>query len=107
MTTETQEQEYTREEIRDQFLDTVRCYVKIWHNEPTLTEEEKLNGLAFSMLAFIDGGTNMPCFKLIADTHPSDKQYNIDNGEKYYPEDCDIAGDLHEHFYLNNKPIKK
>ena len=44
----------------------------------------------------------LPGFRLAPMSHKDDKQYNIDNGENYFPinnEDdvnCDIAGGLHE-----------
>jgi hypothetical protein len=98
--------EYTEEEVRDQFLNYIREMVDEWDAANNKTTKEKLNGLAFTILAAIDGNSpDVPSFILAPFPHEDDKQYKIDNGENYYPDNngidvkCDIAGDLHEKFY--------
>ncbi len=41
----------------------------------------------------------MPGFKVIPDPHPSDRESQASRGENWFPNDCDIAGYLHELFY--------
>lgn len=99
--------EYTEEEVRQQFLDHVRHLVNYWDKESRVAnQKERLNGLAFSILSAIDGcSASLPSFILAPLPHEDDKQYHIDNGDNYYPENhkldikCDIAGDLNENFY--------
>lgn len=100
--------EYTTEEIREQFLDHIRAMVNYWDSIPKETTKEKLDGLAFSILAALDGSSaGLPGFIVAPLPHQDDKQYNIENDENYYPENDeienqikgDIAGLLHELFY--------
>jgi hypothetical protein len=66
----------------------------------------RFEGLAFSLLVILDGGTDLPGFKLSPDPHPSDKEFNQKRGENWFPKDCDIAGELHE-LFRNFKPEGK
>lgn len=98
--------EYTEDEVRNQFLDHVKVMVDYWENNVGhKTTKERLEGLAFSILVAIDGGSGLPSFILAPRPHEDDKQYNVDNEENYYPENhnsdvkCDIAGGLHENFF--------
>ena len=95
--------EYTTEEIREQFINHVRDLIDYWDKTDRETSKEKLEGLAFSLLATIDGSSvDLPAFILATAPHECDKQYHINNNENYYPEnqsDSNIAGFLHELFY--------
>jgi hypothetical protein len=98
--------EKTEEEVRNEFLNHIRHLVKYWNTIDDRPSEEKLNGLAFSILAALDGGAGGLCGFIVApNTHEDDKQYHIDEGRNYYPENhnsdvkCDIAGSLHEFYY--------
>lgn len=91
---------YSHEECQKMFLDHVRNMVSYWLDEKRTPEtKEKLNGLAFSILVLLDGGTSLPGFKVVPTPHPDDKQFQIDEGDDYWPDDVDIAGGLHEMFY--------
>lgn len=100
--------EYTADEVQEQFLNHIRMLVDYWGEESSNhTQTERLSGLAFSILSAIDGcSASLPGFVLAPLPHEDDKQYNINNGENYYPQNhqvdinCDIAGDLHSHFRL-------
>jgi len=97
---------YTEDEIREQFLNRVRQVAKYWLNLEGKTEEEKINGAMFSVLATIDGSAvELPGFQLIAgkdrfhlitNPHEDDKDFHIERGERWYPDDVDIAGSLHD-----------
>ncbi len=90
--------EMTPEEARDRFLASVADAVQYWLNEQRRpSAKEKLEGLAFSILVMIDGGHgSLPSFKLIPNPHPTDKSYCQENGEDWWPNNCDIGGGLHE-----------
>jgi hypothetical protein len=95
-----QSREYTTDEIREQFMNHVRMLIEYWDNVDRQTTKEKIEGFAHSLLATIDGSSmDLPGFILAPAPHHEDKQYYIDKGENYYPEnqsDSDIAGYLHE-----------
>lgn len=99
--------EYTVGEIRKQFLEHIRGLVNYWDGIPEKTITEKLEGLAFSILVVLDGGAmGLPGFIVAPIPHPSDKQFHVEEGEDYYPDNYeiegrikgDIAGELHELF---------
>jgi hypothetical protein len=92
---------YTAEECRDLFLARVRAIVDYWHNDvQTPGVREKLEGVAFSLLVALDGKDGLlPGFIVKPNPDPSDRQYYIDNDENWWPDDVDIAGELHDHFY--------
>lgn len=98
--------EYTEEEVRAKFLRQVRDTVDYW--DASTGDGDKrgaLEGLAFSLLVMLDGGsTALPGFAVIPAPHPDDKSYCIGEGENWYPQfspkgHCDIAGSLHELLY--------
>jgi len=101
---------YSTDEIKEQVLDHIRTMVKYWNNlegkNAPKTVEDRLDGLAFSFLTMLDGCCmDLPGFLVVPHPHESDKDYHIDNEEKYYPENHhvevygDIAGSLHESFH--------
>jgi len=101
------ELEYTEDEVRELFLGHIRTMSAYWSELPNMTTKEKLDGLAFSFLSTLDGGTGLPGFIVAPYPHESDKDFHIDNQEKYFPENhdsdvrCDISGCLHELFHKN------
>jgi hypothetical protein len=101
--------EYTREEVRDAFSGHIRTMIKFWNGVENKSKEEALEGLAFSILAMLDGcSAGLPCFAVIPLPHPEDKNFCIENGENWYPEFepaeglCDIGGGLH-HLICNKQ----
>ena len=79
--------EYTKEEVKEQFLNHVRMLIEYWDKESAKeTQTERLEGLAFSILSAIDGeSASLPQFVLAPLV--------------YYPEnpiECNISGDLHD-----------
>lgn len=102
--------EKTEDEVRTEFLNHIRHLVKYWEKVDDRDCKGKLEGLAFSILAMLDGTSVDICGFIVApSTHEDDKQYYIDNGEDYYPQNhesdikCDIAGSLHDLFYEKEK----
>jgi hypothetical protein len=94
--------EYTKDEVREMFLSNLKGIVNYWAKLPDKTPKEKLEGLAFTILAEIDGSSStIPTFILAPLPNEADKEYYIDKGKNYYPENhnsnvkCDIAGNLH------------
>ena len=67
---------YTAEEIRNKFLGYIRHLVWYWdtHADDRNTRG-KLSGLAFSILAMLDGcAIDIPAFLIVPSPHPEDKQ---------------------------------
>ncbi len=92
---------YRKEEMRDIFLDAVKCYVNYWNNLD-IPSNEKLEGLVFGIMSIIDGTSGaMPCsIDLVLRPHPDDKQYYIENDEKWIKDGMCINDDVMLHEYL-------
>jgi hypothetical protein len=100
----------TEDEAGDLFLKQVAAYVAWWDAEARApTAIEKLEGLAHSILVILDGGAGfLPGFKVIPDPHEDDERYHRDRNEDWWPNDVDIAGDLHEriHEWYPERPAR-
>lgn len=90
------------EEVRAIFLDHVRGVVRYWANLPDLPNQDRCEGVAFSILTTIDGcAGGFPCaLDLVCRPHPDDKAFQVDEGENWI-EDGMVINDcqLHESFY--------
>lgn len=97
----TQPAAVTAAELRGQFLDTCRTYAGWWAdpaNTPDRTCRQRIEGFLHSVLCIIDGVTGLPAFQVLADPHPDDKQYCIENGESWIEPGTDItAGNIYLH----------
>lgn len=101
--------EYTKAEQRRMILDHVHCMVGYWgHNVGDKGTDERLSGLAFSLLAMLDGASpGVPRMLLVPSPHPDDKAYRQAEGENYWPDPpkkadaADLAQEheLHHLFY--------
>jgi len=92
---------YTEEEVRDLFLEVVQSYVKEWSSDsPAMrskTTEERISGAVFSLLVILDGESiDLPGFSVTPLPHPGDEEYHRKRGEKWFPFNIDIAGELHD-----------
>lgn len=93
--------ELTPDEMKQEFLDYIHALVDYWeHEDRAPTIKDKLDGLAFSILNAIDGGSaELPAYALIPLGNPDDIEYCQKQGRNYYPEETeDIAGSLHDGF---------
>jgi hypothetical protein len=92
--------EMTGEECRDALLAHLRALVVRWEHESRVTTvREKLDGLVFSILVALDGHADLPAFRVIPDPHPDDQGYDRVNGDNWWPEDVELPGLLHDHWY--------
>lgn len=89
----------TTDEVRERFLDHVRTLAAYWNDVPNQTTRDKLDGLAFSIMVLLDGGTGLPGFKVTPNPHAADKEYHRREGSNWFPNDCDIAGCLHDMYH--------
>ena len=103
---------YTADEIRDRLLDHIRHTAAYWAELPDvdkatdkpLTVKDRCEGVAFSILAALDGTSMaLPAFDLVVMPHEDDKTYHIKNGENWYESGTVISDMLHEHFYSKGR----
>ena len=97
--------EKTVEEVRYEFVDRVGNLVDYWSSQEGMSDKDKVEGVAFSILTMLDGCSgSIPGFIVAPLPHEGDTEYNMKNGENYYPQNhnsnvkCDIAGVLHDTF---------
>ena len=98
----------TQEEMQNELLEHIHNMITYWEREErAVTTREKLEGLAFSILVAIDGGTELPAYALIPVSSEADIAYYKEQGKNYYPENADdIAGCLHDRFHDVTPSIK-
>jgi len=94
---------YTKEEMRQMFLDQCRAVAFHWSRAENQTPREMCDGVVFSMLNIIDGmsGGFPAAISLMMEPHPDDKEYNISNDENWVEPGQIINDDvmLHEQYY--------
>ena len=100
--------QHTVEEARELFLGHVRGMIRYWANLPVSqkpadeTEAEwRTSGIAFSILAAIDGSAMaLPGYVLAPAPHPDEQELLRAEGSNWHPPapdaPFDIAGPLHE-----------
>lgn len=99
--------ELTVEEVRDLFIQQVRCVVDYWAgNEREMPVKERCEGVAFSIMNIIDGTSCLPAFDLFVSPHESDKEFNKNNGDNWFPENA-MINDCYLHEILFNKEKAK
>lgn len=100
---EVAQQPYTKEEMRKMFLKECRDIAQFWSGLEGKTPEEMCDGVVFSLLNVFDGMSGgFPCaIDLVMSPHLEDKQYYIDNGEKWIQQGQVINDDvmLHELYF--------
>ena len=75
----------TVEEVRNEFLDCIRSIANFWADVSGKTSQEMCNGLAFSILALLDGcNVGYPAMDISLSPHVSDKEYYQKNGDDWY-----------------------
>ena len=90
-------EELIEKEIQERIFTYLDNVIDYWISEKSRPSiRDKMEGLIFSVLVMVDGESMLPAFKLIPSPCPEDKDYLTQLGKKYYPDDLDVAGHLHE-----------
>lgn len=107
--------ELTEKQCRDKFLQYIANLVTYWadYDGPDeLSCDDRLSGLAFSILSTIDGSSvEVPAMLLAPAGHKDDKDYLRSRGLNWWPsvengKTVDIAGGLHER-WAKFDPVKR
>ena len=111
--------EYTVEEMQKQFIEAIYSDIEYWKNlekyhsfEEPPTLDEKMEGLAHSILTLIDGfSMHGSGYALIPISTQEDIDYNIENGTNYRPQYepdgvADLGGEL-RYLFKEYKPQSK
>lgn len=78
---------YSENEVRDMFLKKIKSITNCWSNYEAKTNKERCEGVAFSILALIDGcSLDFPAINMLLAPHPDDKKYCIARDEDYFEE---------------------
>ena len=90
---------YTKEEAQRAILEQIAHTVDYWEKESRRPDARgKLTGLAFSILAMIDGSNiGIPAIDLVLRPHPDDEQYHKDEGENWWEDGMAINDEVHLH----------
>lgn len=100
---------YTPDEMRKMVLDHMRAMVWYWESlkDDGYGVRERLDGLAFSFLAMLDGSSaGVPSFDLVPRPHPDDEAFHRDDGDNWWPDGVVIndRAMLHEEWHEKAKP---
>ena len=99
---------YTDDEIADMIVEYCKGMAHYWANLPDVddvtgrrkTIEDRCSGVAFSILAMLDGSTmELPAMTLKPDPHPDDKEFLAKEGWNWFDPDTEVREMLHERFY--------
>lgn len=101
--------QYTTDEVREKLLRHLAVIADYWDTVVGPKDQrERIHGAVFSVLSTLDGSSiDVPGFIVAPRPHEDDKQYHIDNGNNWFPENhqlddqiqSDIGGCLHELFH--------
>lgn len=90
--------ELTETEARRAFLIQVRDSVDYWTKRAS-GKREALDGLASTILSLIDTGSlDLPAFLLMPASTEDERLMQMERGQNWFPENCDIAGSLKEDY---------
>lgn len=86
--------QFTQKEMQDAFLAHLWMMTDYWATvQQPKTVRDRLEGLAFSILAMLDGTSmDLPAFSVYPDPHPEDKAFHQDQGSNWWPEESDEIG---------------
>lgn len=92
---------YSAEEVRRKIYTHMRVICQHWACAEGKTEVERMEALCFSLLNIFDGTTMaLPAMDIRLAPHPTDKQFHIDRGERWYEPEM-LVNDcfMHEEWY--------
>ena len=83
----------------------IRGMARYWAEQPNQTAQERCDGLAFSILATLDGSSlEIPAYHLTVSVHESDEAYCKSQGENWHVIGLKITGEVHLHeLYYNQE----
>ena len=102
--------ELSEEQMLEALMARIGGIVEYWNrtSEPDSagwSQRYRLGGVAFSILALLDGANiGVPAFIVAPRPHPDDQAYHAEQGEDWWPDNSavadsvkgDLAGGLHE-----------
>lgn len=95
----------SKEQLRGQFLNSVRMYSREWASYENKTPLQRCDGLAFSIMALLDGSdVELPAFDLVARPHPDNEAYNKAHGQDWVVAGQVINDDVHLHDMYYDRP---
>jgi hypothetical protein len=95
----------TNEEIKKEFIYEVISMINYWDQLKGFDQRAKLEGLAYSILALLDGETNLPSFIVAPNPLPGEIHDFLKKDKDFYPENFhvringNISGELKDLFY--------
>lgn len=96
----------TAEEVRDEVIEHVRAMVRFWATRTDISDMDRCDGVAFSILSMIDGcSAGLPAIDLVMRPHPDDKAFHQAEGDDWIEDGTVINADVHMHdIYVRTSP---
>lgn len=100
---------FTAEEEQRMLVKHIRSLARYWAGVPEKNKQEACDGLAFSILAALDGSSpSIPAYHLTVSVHESDEAYCKKQGENWHVEGLKITAETHLHeLYYNQEWLSK
>jgi len=89
----------TEEKVRDEFIGSIKNLVSYWSTVENISDREKCDGVAFSILTLMDGCSDMCGIDLVLRPCPEDKAYHKDLDEDWYEDGMVINNDMLHDFW--------
>jgi hypothetical protein len=98
----------TEEELR-MLIRHIRYMATYWAKIPDISKQEACDGVAFSILAALDGSSPaVPAYHLTVSVHESDEAYHKKQGENWHAGGLKITESVHLHeLYYDQKRLSK
>lgn len=61
-----------------------KSLARYWAQQPNMTNEERCNGVLFSIMSIIDGCSILPALDLVLHPHPDDKEDATISGSEWF-----------------------
>ena len=87
----------TKQELKEQFVQAAKDIAYHWAAVEDRTDKQRCDGVAYSILALIDGCVHMPSMDLVMRPNPKAKEHLIGKDEDWVEEGMIINRDAYLH----------
>lgn len=110
----TEPRAYTSDELRDMLIEQSIVIARYWASLPdvdkatgnAMTVQSRCDGVVFSILAMLDGSSDLPGVDLVFRPHPDDKEYLRSEGSNWVEDGTIVSDTLHEHMHRVGKTME-
>lgn len=88
----------TKEEIQKEIVEHFDGVARYWSGLENMSNIERCRGVVFSILVAFDGmSMGLPAMDIVMRPHPEDREYCIEEGVDWYPQQLTVNDDVMLH----------